>query len=182
MRVRRWLPLIVLGLVLAACGRQDDAPAPTPTLAVFQPPTQDPAVLALQATEVIRLTAESLPTPTPACVDNLRYLEDLTIEDGSAVAPGATLDKRWRVENSGSCNWKAGYTLRLIAGPDLGAPSPQALFPALSGTQAVIRIVFTAPEEPGAYRSAWQAFDPGGAPFGDPIYIDIQVIPGSGGQ
>jgi len=182
MRLRRWLPLIVLSLTLAACSRQENASTPTPTLAVFQPPTQDPAVLVLQATEVVRLTAESLPTPTPACVNGLRYLEDITIEDGSVVAPGATLDKRWRVENAGSCNWKAGYTLRLIAGPDLGAPSPQALYPALSGTQAVIRILFTAPEEAGAYRSAWQAFDPSGVPFGDPIFIDIQVVPGSGEQ
>ncbi len=182
MRSRRWLYLIALSLILTACGRLREMPTPTPTLAVFQAPTQAPAALALQATEVVQLTAESLPTPTPTCVDGLRYLEDITIEDGSVVAPGATLDKRWQVENSGSCNWKAGYTLRLIAGPDLGAPSPQALYPALSGTRAVIRIIFTAPQAPGAYRSAWQAFNPEGAPFGDPIYIDIQVVPGSEDQ
>lgn len=179
MRWRRGLAGLLFALFLTACGAEELAPPPTPTL--FQPPTQDPALLALQATEVARLTAESLPTPTPGCVNGLRYLEDVTIPDGSVVAPGARLDKRWRVENSGSCNWQAGYTLRLIAGPDMGATSPQALYPALSGTSAVIRIVFTAPAEAGFYRSAWQAFDPQGQPFGDPIFIDVQVVPGSGG-
>jgi hypothetical protein len=91
------------------------------------------------------------------------------------VAPGKSLDKRWLVENNGSCNWDQQYSLTLLAGPDLGAPVEQALFPARSGTQTALRILFTAPEEPGTYRSAWQAQDSLGNLFGDPIYVDIIV-------
>ena len=36
-------------------------------------------------------------------------------------------------------------------------------------------ILFIAPEEPGTYRSAWQARDPQGNLFGDPIFIEIVV-------
>jgi hypothetical protein len=36
-------------------------------------------------------------------------------------------------------------------------------------------MLLTAPAEQGAYRSAWQAFDPQGQPFGDPIFVDILV-------
>jgi len=117
------------------------------------------------------------PPAAPQCVDNLYYLQDLTIPDGSQVAPGSTLDKQWLVENNGTCNWDHAYRLRLIAGPDLGAPVEQALYPARSGTQAVIRIQFAAPSEAGTYRSAWQAYDPQGVPFGDPIFIEITVSP-----
>jgi len=39
----------------------------------------------------------------------------------------------------------------------------------------MVQMIFTAPEEPGAYRSAWQAQDIEGNLFGDPIYIDIIV-------
>lgn len=85
------------------------------------------------------------------------------------------MDKRWEVENTGNCNWDDHYRLRLIAGPDLGAQKEQALFPARSGSRAAIRILFKAPVEPGAYRSAWQAFDAQGEPFGDPFFIDIVV-------
>jgi hypothetical protein len=110
-------------------------------------------------------------------LDNLIYLQDLTIPDDSSVLPGSMLDKQWLVENNGTCNWDRYYRLRLIAGPDLGAPSEQALYPARSGSQAVIRILFTAPAESGTYRSAWQAYDPQGKTFGDLIFIQIVVSP-----
>jgi hypothetical protein len=35
--------------------------------------------------------------------------------------------------------------------------------------------VFKAPSEPGSYRSAWQAYNPQGEPFGDPFFIDFVV-------
>ncbi len=28
----------------------------------------------------------------------------------------------------------------------------------------------------GTYRSAWQAYDPDGLPFGDPFFIEIEVV------
>ena len=117
---------------------------------------------------------------TPEVIENLfasdlAYLEDLTIPDGKQVSSGEQLDKRWRVQNSGSCNWDARYQLRLIAGPSLGAKETQALYPARSGTEFELRILFVAPDQPGTYRSAWQAYDPRGQPFGDPVFVEISV-------
>ena len=57
----------------------------------------------------------------------------------------------------------------------MNAVQEQMLIPARSGTNAMIRIVFQAPSEAGKYRSAWQAYNPDGHPFGDPIFIDIVV-------
>lgn len=119
--------------------------------------------------------AEQPLAQTVECQDQLTFLSDITIPDGTVVSPESTLDKRWEVENSGSCNWDGSYRIRLIAGPDLGAQKEYALFPARNGTRAAIRIVFKAPLEPGPYRSAWQAFNPRGEPFGDPFFIDILV-------
>lgn len=114
-------------------------------------------------------------TPTPLCTPNLTFLRDLSIPDGTHVSPGELLDKRWLVENSGSCNWDVNYRLRWVSGEQMGAPTEQALYPARSGTQATIRILFTAPVESGTYRSAWQAYDPQGQPFGDPFFIEVIV-------
>jgi hypothetical protein len=111
------------------------------------------------------------------CVNNLSFIEDLTIPDNSFIPFGSSVDKQWRVENNGTCNWNAEYRLRHTSGAVLGAPEEIALFPARSGTQATIQITFTAPFEEGLYESAWQAFDPNGSPFGDPIYIRIVVSP-----
>jgi len=117
----------------------------------------------------------SSPTATPPCTDGLAFVEDVTVPDGTVVSPGASIDKQWLVQNNGTCNWDEGYRLKLVDGPEMGAQPEQALFPARSGVQAVIRVVFTAPSEAGRYRSAWQATDPQGAPFGDLIFMEIVV-------
>ena len=149
---------------------------------VFKAPTAETTTTTLidalvspiaSATSTIGITPH--PSTTPICIDNLRYVEDLTVPDGTRIGTGQPIDKRWLVENSGSCNWGVDYSLRLIQGPCLGAATEQALYPALSDTRATIRIIFTSPAEPGAYRSAWQAHSPNGQPFGDIIYIDILV-------
>lgn len=143
----------------------------------FQPPTLageiSPAVPEKAATP----TAVNTPRPavTLACSDNLKYLNDITIMDGTLVQPGQVLDKRWLVENNGSCNWDARYRLQLVDGSSMGAVEEQALFPARSGVQAEIRMLFTAPIEDGVVHSAWQAYNPEGQAFGDPFYIEIVV-------
>jgi len=112
--------------------------------------------------------------PRP-CTFALTFIEDITIPDGTFVTPGEKLDKRWRVENSGSCNWDDTTRVKLLNGPALDAPLEQALYPARSGAQAIIRMTFTAPLEPGVYRSAWQAVDPTGNPFGEIFFVEIGV-------
>ena len=142
----------------------------------FLPPTQ-PAGAAplLSLTPTPEPTSDLASIPTPACTNVLTFLEDLTIPDGTITHPGEALDKRWLVQNNGSCNWNDQYRLKLISGPELGVPEEQALYPARSGTQAIIRILFTTPELTGLQRSAWQAFSPQGEAFGDPFYIEVQV-------
>jgi hypothetical protein len=168
------LIILITILFITACDSQT-----TPTL--YIPPTQDTTpdeasqVRPMVDLETVTPTAPTQPTPTPGCNPGLVYLEDLTIPDGTSVSPGDLLDKRWLVENVGSCNWDKNFSLRLIAGPEMGAPPESALFPARSGTQAEIRILFTAPQDPATYRSAWQAYDPQGKVFGDPIFIEIVV-------
>ena len=109
------------------------------------------------------------------CTNQLTFEKDLTIPDGAFVQPGSSLDKQWQVSNSGTCNWNDTYTIRLINGDLLGAVSPQALVPARGGAKTTIRILFTAPLEPGNYTSTWQAFDPQGQTFGDYFKIVINV-------
>lgn len=161
-----------VAFLLQGCSLHIDRPAPgneaTPP---FLPPTRAP----LQVHTPTTLPDSSTPTPAPPCEDHLTFISDLTIPDGSPVQAGSDLDKRWEVRNSGTCNWDERYSLRLIAGDKLGAVERLALYPARSETDAVIRIHFTAPLEPGSYRSAWQAYNPAGEPFGDLIYMDILV-------
>jgi hypothetical protein len=152
---------------LTSCTSTPTEPASEPFRPV-PPPVETPTPPAASE-EIVK------PLATPTCLDNLTWVADVTIPDGTEVSSNATLDKRWEIKNSGNCNWDERYRLRLIAGPALNAHQEQALFPARAGTNANIQILFQAPADPGKYRSAWQAYNPDGQPFGDPIYIDIIV-------
>lgn len=163
---------VALALVLSACGQSGGSGN------LFVPPTASasPRQSAHSNAAVTPPRQKHIPTPTPSCVNNLTFIADLTYPDGVKVAPGSVLDKQWKVKNSGTCNWDGRYRLRRIGGNLASADSDeQALYPARSGTEAVIHIHFIAPKKPGAYLSTWQAFDPSGKPFGDPIYIQIWV-------
>ena len=174
----RWL-IVALWVLLAGCTFSVQRKAAAG--ATFVPPAAGEAVAGHAATPT--------PTPPPAplqaaaprptavadCTNDLRFVADETIPDNTVVQPGEILDKRWRVKNAGTCNWDGRYRLRHTAGRPMGAPEEMALFPARAGTEVVIRIVFTAPDAPGDFFSTWQAVDPLGRPFGDPIYMQITV-------
>lgn len=168
--------VLLLGLVsLAGCVRSQSINSP-----LAQPPYRPPTLVpTAQPTAKTETTASSETASNenggPTCVDSLTFVADATIPDGTEVDPGATVDKRWEVRNNGTCNWDRRYTMRLINGPELGAATEQALFPARSNSSATLRIVFRAPSESGKYRSAWQAFNPDEQPFGDPFFIEIIV-------
>lgn len=181
------LPAVLLALtfILSAC-------APTATTTPFVPPTeviptQLPTTTPIGSNNALPTftlappassTPESTITPTSTpevCTNNLTYIQDLTVPDGTVVQPGSSVEKEWLVSNSGTCNWDSSYRLKWVGGDSLGASTDQALYPARTGTQVTLRIVFTAPSAAGIYQSAWQAFAPDGSAFGDSVYIQIEV-------
>ncbi len=176
--LNRFLILASIFFLPAACSPQT---APTP----FRPPTQPPstAIPILATTTPIPSFVTIVPTETVTpttegpCTNNLTFLSDITIEDNTTVTPNSTIDKQWLVQNSGTCDWDSTYRLKWIGGDPMSAAQEQPLFPARAGTQATIRILFTAPAIEGTYESAWQAFGPDGIAFGDPIYVMVVVTP-----
>jgi hypothetical protein len=175
----RLLAALVFTLVSLFASACSAVSTPTP----FRPPTMEHPLIeptretvVVDATSTLATAVTGLPTTNPAdCVNGLTFLEDLTVPDNMFVSFGLALDKQWRVENSGTCDWNSAYRLRNIGGAALGAPEEIALYPARAGTQATLRILFTAPFAEGVYESAWQAMDANGNPFGDPIYIRVTV-------
>ena len=161
---------ILFILLLPACGEQVSPSSNN----FFIPPT-----LSHKATSIPLETATPtpLPTPTQPCTDDLEFLEDISVPDDTPFLPGAEIEKTWLVKNTGNCNWDNEYSIQLIDGNAMGAETTQALFPARSGGEAEITIIFTAPEDNGANFSSWQAFNPQGEPFGDTFFIQIIVDP-----
>jgi hypothetical protein len=174
--------LLLTSIFLALASSCSSAAPATP----FIPPTGEspliePALIINPTPQTVQIQSSPIPTiiiPTvdqTDCFNNLTFVEDLTIPDNDYVTYGSTIDKQWLVTNSGTCHWNSDYRLMHIGGAALGAPEEVALYPARAETQATLQIIFTAPFVDGTYESAWQAFDPNGLPFGDPIYIRILV-------
>ncbi len=163
-----WIVLLVL--LVTGCQAKEPAPTGTPE-ALFVPPAsgenneQNPEA-----------PTAAPPTQQGNCVNQLRYIKDLTIPDGTEVLEGEKITKRWLITNEGSCNWDQSYSFQLISGLALGAKKYQLLYPARQGSRAIVEISFTAPDNPGRYNSWWQAFDSKGKRFGDPLYMDISVL------
>ncbi|MBI5351387.1 MAG: hypothetical protein HZB50_01985 [Chloroflexi bacterium] len=171
--LRPSLLLLIILILAQAC-----APQATPT--PFRPPTQiisieDLPTITPIPTNTIVPTFTVTPVLTGPCTNNLTFVDDVTIEDNTTVPAGSSMDKQWLVSNSGTCNWDSTYRLKWISGETFGAAGEQMLFPARAGTQAILRIIFTAPAEVGFYESAWQAVDSNGNVFGDFIFIKVSV-------
>lgn len=157
--------------------------SPQGTATPFRPPTLQPPTLIPATQTPIPTVFIPSPTVTPAptlegpCVNDLDFLEDLTFPDDTPVPANSVIEKQWLVSNVGSCSWDSLYRLRWIGGVTMSTAAELPLFPAKAGTQAVLQINFTAPAEAGTYESTWQAYDPQGAAFGDPVYMRIVVTP-----
>ena len=147
---------------------------PTPTFTPEPSATLSPT---LQTTE---LTPEATLAPTaaamPSAADNAVYVSDVTIPDGTVLAPGASFVKTWKILNSGSTTWKTSYALVHVSDRLLDADSPVALTVEVPAGQTVdISVEMVAPSANGTYRSYWRMRNAQGQFFGDTIYVEIVV-------
>ncbi|GLD93914.1 hypothetical protein PINS_up002519 [Pythium insidiosum] len=113
---------------------------------------------------------------------DLIFVEDVTVPDGTMVAPETEIVKSWKVKNSGAVAWPEGCVLEMQSGrfgvsPFEGDPSRinVAVPPLFPGLEYVIETQFTTPVECGRYRAFWRMVDPTGTRFGHRLWIDIFV-------
>jgi hypothetical protein len=106
--------------------------------------------------------------PVPAACDRALFIADVTIPDGTSIAPNFTFTKTWRLKNVGTCTWaKDSYKLMFdsgekMSGPDT-APMPVNVPP---GSTVDITVTLTSPNVAGLYRGYWKFQNGSGVPFG----------------
>jgi len=122
------------------------------------------------------------PTPTPRpTTDSATFVLDVTIPDGTVVSPGQSLHKVWRMQNSGTSTWGAGYEWVFISGEQMGAPSSVSVPSTSPGNAADIAVDMVAPNDPGAHCGTWRMRNPDRVFFGDQAWICVHVeTPGGG--
>jgi len=100
--------------------------------------------------------------------DRAKFVEDVTIPDGSLFSPGESFVKVWRIQNDGTCTWTSGYTVVFDSGDALGSPASfqltsQSVPP---GGEVEISLTLVAPQDPGTYRGDWKLRNSAGQTFG----------------
>ncbi|XP_074284186.1 protein JOKA2-like isoform X2 [Silene latifolia] len=110
-----------------------------------------------------------------------RFITDVNVVDGTAMAPLTPFTKIWRMRNNGTLPWNHGLQLLWIGG-DRFSPSDsvEIQVPPTGvdvGLELDIAVDFIAPELPGRYISYWRMAEPSGHKFGQRVWVQIQVDP-----
>jgi hypothetical protein len=157
--------------------------APTKTVtptATITPMLFSPATLSNSTPFGTTSGVGGVPNATASCY-RLSYVADVTIPDSTPINPGQTFTKTWKVRNSGSCAWDAGFKFAFTGGDNMQGITytlPQSV-PA--NTDINISIDMTAPtNKTGSLRSNWRMSTTSGQYFGDEVYVLI-TVGGSGG-
>ena len=128
-------------------------PSTTPTL--WASPTPIPsAAPTLQSVSVSYSTANS-------CY-NAAYVSDVTIPDGTFLAPGKSFTKTWKFQSTGSCDWTEDFLITFTNGEDMDGESTEIDEDVAAGDTASISVSLIAPDDEGSYTGYWKLATDGG--------------------
>lgn len=172
----RWTPLKA-GAYTLKIEAHSVNPATDPTVFTMTVNAVDPSPqeIAAQVNPPVVSATPTLPSQV-ACLNDAAFVADVTVQDGSELQPGASFNKTWRIKNSGTCAWGAGYKLDLVNNAAFGA-SRIDVPDVAAGATVDLTLPMVAPVEGGTYRSNWRLFDSQGRAFGPTFYVDFHVLP-----
>lgn len=141
---------------------------PAPTSTFFSSPTSI-------TTATMYPTATTLSSvPVDGCYRSA-YVSDVTIEDGTEIAPGESFVKTWKLQNTGRCAWDNDYLLTFYGGDEMDGEDTTIDEYVASGNTAEVSVALTAPETDGTYTGYWILADSSGTAFGTVFYVQIVV-------
>jgi hypothetical protein len=143
---------------------------PTPTNTITVPTFASPTLTTL--TTPLGTSVASI--PVTACYA-MSYVSDVTIPDNTTMTPGQTFTKTWRVRNSGTCSWDAGFKFAFTTGDGMSGTTYTLTQAVPVNTETNLSINMTAPSKSGSIKSSWRMSTAGGQFFGDEIYVLIVV-------
>jgi hypothetical protein len=138
--------------------------------------TDTPEPIAAPQTENTEAPAEAQPGPTSTTIcDNSAFLSDVTIPDGTVLAPGQTFTKTWKMQNSGACAWTKDYTIARLSGSSMDGEPTNLKALVDIWKKADISVDLVAPTKNGTYTGYWKLKNASGAWFGTSVYVKIVV-------
>ena len=106
-----------------------------------------------------------------------RFVRDVTIPDGTSVAPGSVIKKSWKIRNDGEVSWPATSVIASAGGDLLGFQDAQPVSPIRPNQETDITVELTAPVATGRYVGYFRLrTGPTGTFFGQRFWVDIRII------
>jgi len=188
-------------MLVAACGSANTPEQePTPDVAAIRTSAASTVISQFTLTAAAFTVTPSLPTETSApeatstatgqplaqvtnalgttvaLCDSLSFVADVNVPDDTSMSPGQDFVKTWKVKNSGSCPWGAGYKLVYAGYADDMSGQFQPLSGVIQpGQEVEVSVQFKAPDAADQYLSAWQMSNPSGVTFPEIIFVKIIV-------
>jgi hypothetical protein len=196
--ISRLIPFLLLTLTLPACGGKAEA-APPVSVSIADVYTAAVATLTSQAgafSPTVPASATTTPTvwfsatpltstPTSQLVlssytttygcYNAAYVSDVTIPDGTYLAPGESFTKTWEFLNTGTCQWKSDFRLTFETGTGMEGLDTFIGEPVAVGETAALSVSLIAPETEGTYTGYWRLASDSGDAFGGSVFVMIVV-------
>ncbi|KAI6675402.1 hypothetical protein NL676_003308 [Syzygium grande] len=108
-----------------------------------------------------------------------RSVSDVTVMDGTVMAPSTPFTKIWRMRNNGNFVWHRGTQLVWIGGDKFSDINSVEIEVPAQGVpvdgELDIAVDFTAPVSAGRYISYWRMASSSGHKFGQRVWVLIQV-------
>lgn len=118
------------------------------------------------------------------CLNGMAFVTDLNLDDRNMTAPavmqpGQAFVKSWRIRNSGTCTWRADYSLVYVNGnrveAHMGAQPVPIGREVAPGETLDISVSLQAPTAYGTFQAFWQMRDSANSLFGEVVWVGIQV-------
>lgn len=107
-------------------------------------------------------------------------MRDVTVFDGTQVAPGTQFTKIWRLKNIGDVPWPAGTRMVFVGGDQMTTEMSVALgraSPVMPGEEVDVAVEMKAPTEHGRYLGYWRLTGPyGRRKWGQRVWCHVQVV------
>jgi hypothetical protein len=194
--------VVVVTLLLAACGPA--AADATATSTPFSPEmiqTAAAQTVVAQLTQQAALVTPTIPptatfTSTPGgtatlfptlanpgggvvipanTCNNSLYISDVTIPDGTLLAPNQEFTKTWKVKNTGTCTWSTSFKIVYSNGEKMGGTSTAMPNSVKPNEQVDISVKLKAPATSGSFTGVWVLADDKDKNFGTALTVVIKT-------
>lgn len=146
-------------------------------------PKPDEPTITPQPLNTVAPLPTSTFTATADTCNRAKFVDDITIPDGSVMSPNTNFVKTWRFTNTGTCTWNTNYAIVFSGGDQMGAPNavnlPGSVAP---GATVDISVPMKSPAADGEYAGNYMLRSDTGIVFGTgaslmaPVYVSIEVF------